>query len=804
MQILLQDIRYALRIFRKNPGFTILAILTLAVGIGANTAIFTVTNGLFFRPLPVTDPSRLVRISSMKPAWDLDVSSYPNYLALRERAKSFSDIAAHAHSAVSLNVGNVSDSVKVEVVSGNYFRVYQFAPAIGRMLTPEDDRKEGAHPLVVISYRLWKKYFQNSPRVIGTKIFVNGHPFEIIGVTPETFSGTYLTSDADLWGTIAMHEELRPRGIPITNTGWGWLEMTARLKPNVGLSEASAELSGISAELQKEYPRENDGLKFQLIKAKWLPEDLNRQMEKALQFLSAVAILILLVVCANIAGALLPRMVQRKRELAIRNSLGASPSRLMRQWLTEAMTLCMLGGIGGILTAFWCRESIQRFFPSEWQAVLANLPLDIKVLSFAWIISIATGFLCGTAAAAQLRKEQIQPALKGETGGVPRHRLFGIFVSAQTAISILLLIVAGLLLQSLAGSSSFRVGFDKQDLLLATIDTRRHNFTNEKALLFFEQLTENLRHVPGVVSASYATVTPLANDQEAQAFKIPGQDKVQIIADNSVGPHYFQTLRIPLVSGRDFVEQDLRSNSVPVAVVNETMAKKFWPNENPIGKNIQLQDGPQLQIIGIAKDIQYYSIGEKPMSYIYTTPNVIYTGQMTLQIRAQTDPEALISSLHQQIRRIDSNVAAYEVMSFESLRKAQLFPIRALTTISVLFGILGLILTSLGIYGIIAYAVAQRTKEIGLRMALGSSRSTVLWMVLGQGMKFVIAGSAIGIMAALLTTRFLQSVLFQTSPTDFVSYAGTLLLILCCALIAASLPTRRAMNIDPAIALRYE
>jgi len=447
---------------------------------------------------------------------------------------------------------------------------------------------------------------------------------------------------------------------------------------------------------------------------------------------------------------------------------------------------------------------LKLLLPPDWQVFVPAISIDTRVLAFTLIITFLTGIFCGIAPLLHLRKEEIFSGLKGETGGVPRYRLFGLFVSAQTCISLMLLIVAALLLRSLASSTAFELGFSEKNLLLASFETRRHGYADDRGREFIQQLTERLKRFPMVQAVSYAMVTPLDNGSESQGYQIQGQPETIAIDNNSVGPDYFHTLGIPLISGRDFAVEDIHDQSLPVAIVNTTMARKFWPLQNPIGKKLRLEGGPELEIIGVAKDIQYYSVGEKPLPYIYVTPNSVYTGQLTLQIRTNGRPEDFVGTLLNEIKAMDPNVAPFQVMSFLSLRRLQLFPIQALTMISTLIGFVGLVLTSLGIYGVVAYTVAQRTKEIGLRMALGSSRKNILWIILSQGMRFVAAGAVIGILASISAARFLASILFQISPTDFVSYLLTVTLLLLTALIAASIPTHRAMKIDPTIALRYE
>ena len=803
MEIFLQDLRYSFRILRKNLTFTAIAIVTLALGIGVNTAIFTVTNGLFLRNLPVENPQQLVRIDPYTNEGSDKVVSYPAYIELSRRSR-YLELAAHQSSSISFSTGRGSTNVQGELVSGNYFDTYGIHAPLGRTLSLEDDRK--ANPVAVISHRLWNEALQKDPGVIGRNIYLNGNPFTIVGVLAATFRGSYLTSNSDVWTCISMHEQVRPRGVPLQTWGWGWLHLTARINGNSTMEQAQSEITNIALQLQKEFPRTNQGVNFRIVRATALPESLHKSMVQAMGFLTIVAVLVLLVVCANVAGAILPRVVARSKETAIRKSLGATQTRLARQWFTESVTLSLPGGLAGVILAIWFKEVLTILLPPEWQILVPALSLDIRVLGFAFGISLLTGILCGTTPVLQLRKTELQTTLKGNGGKIRKSRLFGFFVSAQTAICVVLLIIASLLLKSALTSTRFDLGFNTTNLLLATIDTQRHGYSNTEGVRLFESVSERLRLNPLVKSASYATVTPLDNGRESQGYEIETiQGKKTIsIATNSVGARYFETMGIPFVSGRDFTESDVRGVAPAAAIVNETLARQFWQRTDVTGKRVRLQDGPELEIIGVVKDIQYYAVGEERQPYIYTTPNVLYPGFMTMQIRTSADPATLSKTILAEIAAVDPKVAPYDVLSFSKLRSVQLFPLRSLATISTVIGVLALILTSLGVYGVLAYSVTQRTKEIGLRMALGATRGSIIQLVLRQGFTFVLIGTSAGLLMALSVTRFLSSILFHTSPTDGVSFVAVTTVLFVVTVIAALVPSRRAMDIEPTIALRYE
>ncbi|MFN0121156.1 MAG: ABC transporter permease, partial [Blastocatellia bacterium] len=812
---MIQDLRFAVRMLVKNWSFTLIAVLSLGLGIGANTAIFSVANALFLRPFPTAQPDRLVRFHATEArSGKLDTFSYPNYADVRDRAASLAGLAAHQHVSVSLSAGNAAEPAYGELATGNYFAVLGINAAQGRSLMPADDESPGAHPVLVISHGLWQSRFGADPNIIGRKVRLNGHPFSVIGVMPEGFRGSYEAFSADFWAPMMMHEQVRPRATQLTRRGWGWLNGIGRLKPQVTLTQANAELHTLSQQLETEHPQFNRGTAFQFFPASAMPERLRAGASQALGFMMAIVSIVLLVACANIASILLSRVITRRRETAIRQALGAGRVRIARQWLTESLLLAGLGGGCGLLLAVLGKNALLSFAPPDLTNFAPTLSLDRRVLGFSLLVTLATGLLFGLFPAWRAGKADVNHTLKEEgalaTGHAHRSRLFSVFVMTQIAASLLLLIVAGLLLRSLRESTLFDPGFKTENLLLATVDLRRHGYDQERGLEFYQQLSERLRTLPGARAVTLALTVPLSGSRDSLSYRIPGHTPPAggtgfSISYNVVGASYFATLGIPLLQGRDFEPRDLQPTAKPVVVINETMARRFWPGENAVGRNIALDGGgPALEIIGVARDSKYVSLGEEPQPFIYGSFGQAYTPELTLHVRTLNHPEALLPAVRQTVAALDSNIALSNQMAFAEWRRVALFPIRTLGLFSAFFGALALALAMLGIYGVVSYAVTQRTREIGVRLALGAQRRDIFKLIVGRGMVLIGIGIGVGLAAALALTRLLSGVLFGISAADPLTFGVVLLLLAAVALLACYLPAQRATRVDPLAALRHD
>ncbi len=825
MQAFWQDVRYGIRTLARRPGFTIVAALTLALGIGANTAVFSFVNALFLRPMNVPQGDRIVRFYGVglpgvrssdhgpggAQGQHFDVFSYPNYADVRDRSRVFAALAAHQNVTVSLSTEGDSENTPAELVTGNYFSVFTVSPALGRALQPSDDVSEGAHPLAVISHGLWKRRYGASPDVLGRVLHINGHPYTIVGVMPESFRGTFEAYSTDLWVPLAMHGQVRPRGLSRERRGWGWLYGSGRLKPGVTIAQAQADLARVVADLHQDRVLDEEE-SFEIFRAGALPEQFRKALSGVLGFSLLVVTLVLLVACANIASVLLARAVARRREVAIRQSLGASRGRLLRQWVTESLLLSLGGGVFGLLTAFWWRDAMLLLVPPGFDLFVPVVDLDWRVLAFTFAVTVLAGLLFGIVPALRASQVSVSDWLKDEAGatagGAHRGRVFGAFVVGQVAVSLVLLIAAGLLLRSLREAEAFDPGFDTKNLSLVTVDLRRHQFPEENGWAFYRQLLERVERLPGARSATMAIVVPLGIGSETQGYRIPGHTPPKgqsafSIDNNLVWSGYFATMGIPVVRGRAFDRTD-RLGSRPVAVINETMARRFWPDGDPVGQSIELVGRGPLEIIGVVRDIKHESLGESSRPYVYGSLEQFYWPLVTLHVRSHRDDGALLPAIKGEVQALDPNVAVSEAMTFAELRRLPLFPNRAMALVSGLFGAVALALTALGVYGIVSYAVTRQTRAIGIRVALGAQRADILRLVVGQGMLLVALGVMAGAAVAWGATRYLSSLLFGVTPTDPLTFAAVALAVLAVALLACWIPARRALRVDPMVALRYE
>ncbi len=825
METLLQDLRFAFRRLIKSPGFAVVAILSLALGIGANTAIFSLVNMILFRPLPVPEAERLVAINASGKDGEMSAHSYLNYVDFRDRNEVMSGILAYRFSTMSLSgfsnssgssssSGGNSEKVWGYQVSGNYFDVIGMKPAVGRTFSPEEDKTRLTHPVAVISYSLWQKRFGGNPGIVNNDILINGKKFKVIGVTPAGFKGTEVIYAPDVYVPFAMQRWIEPEFDWMDERGNQNLFIVGRMKPGVSSAQAEASLNLVAAQLAGEFPNENEGLKIALTPPGFvLPQIRNGMLGVSAALMGLVA-LVLLIACTNLANLLLARATERSKEIAIRLSIGASRMRIVRQLLTESVLLAVVGGLAGILLAGWIIDLLIGLKPPADIPITLELHVDWRVLVFSMIVSIITGVLFGLVPAMQATKPDLVSALKDvvSQSGVRRSWLRSSLVVAQIAVSLLLLVAAGLTMRALQQLKTMNPGFNPENSLTMSFDLSLQGYQTEPGNQLRRQMLDRIHALPGVQAASLTDFMPLSMNYNGTSIYIEGQPTERgVNAPNAmtagVGLKYFESIGTPILAGRELtqLDQDGKTRSV---VVNETFAKKFFPganpNENALGKRFRTQpEGRPWEIAGVAKDGKYWSIGEDQRAFAWF-PLGSQLAFNSLIVRTTVKPETVMSSIVSEIHNLEPNLPVTGVKTMSEHMNLSLFPARAVASLLAAFGLLALALAAIGIYGVMSYSVAQRTREVGIRMALGAQRSDVLRMVLRQGMKLAAIGMATGLAAAFVLTRLLANLLYGVSATDAVAFVGVSLLLGLVVIVACLIPASRAAKVDPMIALRYE
>jgi predicted permease len=824
MSTFLQDLKYGARLLTKAPGFTIIAALSLALGIGANTTIFTLINAVLLNPLPVEDPSQLVSV------WTTDERNQGgqlgflqlsplNYKDLRDKNEVFSGLAAHQ--GIQLNVavnGGEPQQVFGEIATGNYFPLLGAKPIIGRTFTPDEDKNPGERLVAVLGYGEWQTRFGGDPSIVGRTMTVNGQSFAVIGVMPKGFKGTNAIGAPALWVPYMTYpvttngffgELIRPdqrRGLVFNVTG--------RLKPGVGVQQAEANLKTLARQLAQEYPNENGGRGVTIVPLAQATVNpgFRNNLVMAGGLLMTIVGLVLLIACANVANLLLARAAVRQKEIAVRLSLGASRGRLIMQLLTEGTLLALIGGAAGLLLAYWAQGLLWSFRPPFLQADAVDLHPDLRVLLFTIGVSIVTGVVFGLAPAVQASRPDLVVELKEKTGAPSgSNRMFSLrnmLVAAQIALSLIALIGAGLFLRSLQNAQRINPGFDAEHLAVLSFDLGAQGYTEERGRQFQQRVLERAAAVPGVQAATLASTVPLFQGGFARTVFLEGQDmsdrragKLVQIAVGSA--HYLETLGIPLMRGRALSDID-QPNTPTSVVINETMAKRFWPDQDAIGRRFKFFGQPNFnQVVGIAKDSKYNFIGEEPTPFIYQATTQIYQPQLSLFVKAAR-PEAVLGTVRGEVQQLDRNLPLTGVFTLTEIFDQSLWAPRMGASLLAVFAGLSLVLAVIGIYGVMAYSVNQRRRELGIRMALGASRADVLRLVVGQGLRLTLMGVAFGLVASFAASRLIATMLFDVSPTDIVTFVAVPALLAGAALGASYLPAQRATRIDPMVALRDE
>ena len=828
MQTLWQDLRYAVRILSKKPGFTLIAVLSLALGIGANIVIFTLVNAVLFRTAPVAEPNRLVFVFNGNQNNPWSSISYPNYVDYRDRNEVFEGLGAFNEISISLSRDDHPDLVRGLIVTGNFFDVLGVKPTAGRTFRAEEDQTPNTHPVAVISHNLLQQRFGGASDVIGQELSLNGNQFTLIGIAAAGFKGPDVLENFDVYVPMMMQTAMRPprAGFSgemsadlLSKRSGGWLRMIGRLKPGVSLEQAQASLSTLAAQLEEVYPEINRGkiaTLFPLTKVD--PRAYNSLVGIATLMMAVVGI-VLLIACANVANLMLAQASARRKEIAVRLALGASRLRLLRQLLSEGLLLSILGGVSGLLLAVWAIDILHKTAPTTGIfSFNLDYQIDTRVLAFTFGLSVLTAVVFGLAPAWQSSNPDIVPVLKDETyarvGARRRFNLRSALVIAQMALSLMLLIGAGLFLSSLRQAQKIDPGFDAEKILITTLNINLLRYTKPQGREFYRQVIDKVEALPGIQSASLARHVPISGSGRTESLAIEGQPFDQqnnqqpaqaSVAANILGLRYFQTMGIALQRGRDFEAQD-DEGTTPVVIVNETFARRYYPEQDAIGKRISVDgaQGPWREIVGVVRDSKYRNLSEDPTPFVYRPLSQNHETGMTLHVRTTGDPAIATEMVRREIQALEKNLPLTDLQPLTTLFSSALFPARMGALLIIVFGLLALLLAAIGLYGVMAYTVAQRTREIGVRVALGAQRRDVLRLVIGQGMKLSLMGVALGLVSAFVLTRLLESLLFGTSATDATIFILVSLLLTGVALVACLVPARRAMKVDPMVALRYE
>jgi macrolide transport system ATP-binding/permease protein len=814
MQTLWQDLRFSARMLMKKPGFTLIAIITLAFGIGANTAIFSIVNSALLKPLPVTQPDQLVSLYTSDFSGPLyGKSSYQDYLDFRERAEVLDGLIAYWGQSVRLGpAGQAEESLSAEIVSGNYFSVLGVKPAFGRAFLPEEDLTPGAHPVVVVSYGCWLRRFGGDPNLVGKQIILNKLSYTVVGVAPPRFTGLARGVNCDVWLPMAMTPQVIPGDDSLENRSARGMSLMGRLKPGVSLAHARARFSLLAKQQRTAYPQIWSDAKGASRVITVAPESQSRIPPEARNMALgvtglalAVVGMVLVIACANLAGMLLARATTRRKEIALRMALGATRLRLIRLLLAESLLLSALGATLGLFMSWWAIDLVAGFLPPTG----LDFSPDALVLGFTCAVSLLTALIFGLAPALQSTKPDLVAALKDESSvsGYRRSRLRSGLVIAQVAISVLLLIGSGLFLRSLRNFSAVDPGFNQKNLLLVELELGDYKEADGREL--YRRMLERLRGLPGVRAVSTVNRPGLDFDGTRRSVDIEGyhpqRGEITEIAFNLVGPHYFRTMETPLLRGRDFTERDV-AGAHGVVIINETLARRFFPGQDALGKRLSIHgpDGPFLEIIGIARDGKYWSLGEETQPFFSLPLLQNYQGYSRLVLRAENDPRLLIESVRQEILAIDRNLRISDPITMSEHIGFALMPLRIGSIASAIFGLLAMLLACLGLYGVVAYFVGLQTREFGVRIALGACGSDILKLVFRQGMGLVVIGVALGLVGSFAAARLLSSFLFGVGAMDLMTLISVAVLLGIASLLACYIPARRAMKVDPVIALRCE
>ena len=809
------DVRFSLRLIGKSPGFTIIALLTLVLGIGANTTIFSWINGTLLNPIPgVANTGELVSISLGTGGPSAFPLTYPDFVQLRDHTRTLSGMSGYSMiDTMNLTGAGKPERIWGTLASANYFDVLGVKPVLGRGFVDDEDRTPGGAPVAVISYRLWQTHFQGASDILGRSISINQHAFTIVGVAPPLFQGSQTGFRSDLWIPVMMVEQLLPNGDLIRNHHFFWLAALGRLKGGIPLEQAQQELAVLMQLIARQYPEEHKGHENVTLTPLWRePFGVNAFFSTMLPTLMAISGVVLLLACANMANLLLVRSVARRREIAIRFSMGATRWRLLRQHLVGSLLLSLGGGLLALLVTLWTSGSLMLLVPPMNMPVDLPIHTDRRVLMAALAISILTGLIFGVLPA--LRASRIEPAavLKEEaktaTGGATKGRLINALVVGQIALSLLLLICAGLFIRSFINAQQFNPGFNSEHVLLASYDLFPSGYSEAAGIQFNRQLLGRLARLPGVRSVTIGSRVPLGTGGGSFSVKPEGYTwrahESMEVPDVIVGPDYMHTLEIPLAAGRDVSAADTE-DSQPVALVNESFARRYWPNQNALGKHIVTDvSSKTFVVVGVTRNTSIANLKPDPGPFLYLPLYQYYRAAMTVHVRVAGNPLAVAAAVEKTIQGLNPELPLFDVTALKTTIQLSTTPTRIAGTFVGVFGLLALVLAGVGVYGVISYTARERTQELAIRLAFGAGRRQVLRLILGQGLRLALIGTSIGVVLSILITRFLKDLLFGVASTDVLTFCTVSVLLCVVALVACFVPAWRATQVDPMVALRHE
>jgi macrolide transport system ATP-binding/permease protein len=810
---LIADVRYSVRSLLKHPGLTASAVLSLGLGIGANTTIFTWVQAVLFRPIPMAADPGAIRIAAMENRDGQSRSwSYPNFQDFRDRA-TLVEVVAQDDQTFSIAVDDTAERTWGGLVSGNFFHVMGLQPAAGRFFTASDDVTPGGHPVAVISYAYWQRRFRGDAAIVGRQVTINNTPMTIVGVAPEGFIGSFLGIASSAWVPMAMQQAMMG-GDRLTQRGNGWMQAIVRLKPFVSQAQADAEAASIMAQLEREHPQFNEGRRLRIVQTWEAPFGAATVLTPVLAVLTILVALVLVIACANVANLLLSRAVSRRREVAVRLSLGASRARLVRQLLTESLMLSFAAGIAGVVMAYWTMDVIMAFVPPVDLPLDLGLRMDGMTLVFAIAVSAITGVLFGLAPALQASSPQMITALKEEgrsgSGGRTTGRLRGALVVSQVAVCLVLLVGAALFLRSFIAAQTLSPGFDADRLVTASMDMFPSGYTGERYRDFQRRALDAVAALPGVESAAFGSRIPIGfGGNNSTTVRIDGyqprENEEVVINYSTVSARYFQTMGIPVRAGREYDDTDT-ATSPRTIVINETMARRYWPDGNALGKVMRF--GPNAsEVIGIVADAKYNSINERPLPQLFVPMARSEVSTLRLFVRTSGNPGPLVAEVRNALRTLDPNLPIYDARTLHEHMQGAVFAQRMAANLLGAMGALALLLAAIGLYGVMAYAVNQRTQEMGIRLALGASPASLLNMIVGQGMTLTGIGLVIGLalaLAAFGSIGAVRTLLPGISPLDPVTFVAVPVVLAAIAFLATWIPARRAGKVDPLVALRVD